>query len=746
MVLDKVLGDGQAEAAAPFPPGNQRVEHAFANGLGNPRTVVDHLDHHGQTIKLLGQGHLPDGARVEDDFATALHRLGSVAGNIENGLDQLLAIPHQFRQTGIVVAAHAEGAGVFGGQQAAHPFQDFVDIDRCRLHRTVRGEQTLHQVLQTICLLDDVLGVFIERRVVQFVFQQLGGPPNSPQRILDLVRQIPDQFPISLLLLDQAFFAAGRQLLFDGLQFEEQTGIFRNISRQGGDRAIEVQLVAVGPNNGQILPGIAPVVIDCVIESGLQGQRAGKGLAQWLAGEITTAAGEKIFRRRVEVTHSQPVIQQQDRRSEEVQASKGSGNLFLSRHPPIVAMDGGISMRPASRTDGANDHGTCVNDPSFIIIATLFSGALLMPTLRNNLIFHAGPVALVLSASLLLTACGQQENISPPPRSVLVQAAAPGGAAATVYTGEVRARHEIDLAFRVGGKIISRHVDTGALVKPGQALAKLDPADLQLALQAARAQLSSAESEYLTSKAEAARYADLAGKKFVSQAACDAKENAFRSAQGKLEQARAQAATSGNQAAYGTLASEQGGVITAVLVEAGQVVSPGQPVMRLARPEEKEIAISIPEGRIAEIRAASQIAVNLWADADKLIKGELRELAPAADAATRTYAARIRLLDPPASVQLGMTARVLLGGVPSDAPIVVPLTAVVDQGQGPAVWVAVDNKAQRRPVEVRQFREDGAVIASGLKTGELVIVAGTNKLVVDLPITPKPLTPPAKQR
>lgn len=370
------------------------------------------------------------------------------------------------------------------------------------------------------------------------------------------------------------------------------------------------------------------------------------------------------------------------------------------------------------------------------------SGSFSMPFTPRSF----SPSLPLILAGIVLSGCGQPAASPPPPRSVLVQAATPGGSAVTVYTGEIRARHETDLAFRVGGKITSRLVDTGATVTPGQPLAKLDPADLQLALQAARAQLAAAESDHATAKAEQARYADLLAKKFVSQAAFDAKDNAYHAAQARLEQARAQAAVSGNQAGYGVLSTDQAGVITAVLADAGQVVSPGQAVLRLARPEEKEVAIAVPEGRVAELQSAKEMTVNLWADAGQTLKGELRELAPAADAATRTYAARIRLISPPPQVQLGMTARVMLGVPATGAPLVVPLSAVVDQGQGASVWVVDHDKVQRRPVHISQFREDGAVIAGGLQAGELVVVAGTNKLVPDMAVTPKPVTPPEKQR
>ncbi len=352
---------------------------------------------------------------------------------------------------------------------------------------------------------------------------------------------------------------------------------------------------------------------------------------------------------------------------------------------------------------------------------------------------------LVLAA--LLGACSRQEAAPQAIRTVLVQPADSGPDAATLYSGEIRARHEFDLGFRVGGKLAARLVDAGAEVRPGQPLARLDPADLQLAANAAAAQLASAESENATARAERERYAGLLSKNFVSPSAFEIRDNAANAARARLDQARAQARISGNQASYGTLSSETPAIVTAVLAEAGQVVAAGQPVLRLARPEQKEIAIAVPEGRVAELRASKQFTVNLWADPKTAIRGELRELAPAADPQTRSYAARIRLIDPPPGVQLGMTASVRLAG--STKPgngLLLPLPAVIDQGQGPRVRVVVDGKVVSRPVEIARFEEDGVRIAAGLQAGELVVIAGATRLVEGETVQTRTATPPAQQR
>lgn len=357
------------------------------------------------------------------------------------------------------------------------------------------------------------------------------------------------------------------------------------------------------------------------------------------------------------------------------------------------------------------------------------------------------PAAPLLALSLILLIAGCQPAAEAPAttRTVLVQTVTPAAAMAASITGEIRARHETDLAFRVGGKIAARLVDVGASVTAGQALARLDPADLQLAADAARAQLAAAESDLATARAERERYAGLVTKKFVSQAAFEARDNAFKAAAARLEQARSQAQLSGNQAGYATLTGSFPAVVVAVLADAGQVIAAGQPVLRVARPEEKEVAIAVPESRLAEFQRAASFSVELWADPQAVLAGELRELAPAADPATRTYAARIRLKNPPPGLALGMSARV----TPSDAvagPLLVPLAAVVDRGQGPRVLVVADGKVAERAVRVAAFRDDGAAIAEGLQAGELVVVAGAARLVAGESVTPRFPAAPERQR
>jgi RND family efflux transporter MFP subunit len=361
---------------------------------------------------------------------------------------------------------------------------------------------------------------------------------------------------------------------------------------------------------------------------------------------------------------------------------------------------------------------------------------------------HTRIVFASLAAAAALAACGSQEPPPPPPRPVVTVTAAPvAGTEIAVYSGEVRARREADLGFRIPGKIVARYVDVGTPVRKGAALAKLDPADAQLNVAASQSALAAAETEYQFAKAELDRYGSLLQKQFISQAVFDQKQNAFNAAKARYEQAQSQLAVVRNQSAYTTLVADQDGVVTAVNAEAGQVVSAGQAVVRIARPEEREVLINVPETRLEDLKAGTrEILVRTLAEPDKTYRGTVREIAPNADAATRTFATRIAIAEPGPGVALGMTANVMLMGKDGRG-IVLPLTSIYRKGNEPAVWV-VDPKAgtvRLQPVTVAQYREDGAVIASGLAGGEQIVAAGVNKLVEGQVVAPAAATAEGKR-
>ncbi|HYC35145.1 MAG TPA: efflux RND transporter periplasmic adaptor subunit [Usitatibacter sp.] len=338
------------------------------------------------------------------------------------------------------------------------------------------------------------------------------------------------------------------------------------------------------------------------------------------------------------------------------------------------------------------------------------------------------------AAALVLAACGNGKTVQEAPRPVLTQTIVPGAAATReVYPGEIRARHEIDVAFRVGGKVVARPVDAGSRVKRGQVLARLDPEDARLGAAAARAQLAAAEGDLALARAELERHAELLAKKFISQSAFDARQNSFNAARARAEQAKSQAAMSANQAEYTTLVADADGVVVTVLAEPGQVVAAGQPVLRLAQDGEKEVVVSAPESQLARLRPGQAAAISLWADPSTVFPGRVREIAGGADPVTRTYAVRVSAPNAPASAQLGMTANVVFNSAIDPSLVVLPLSALANRGNEPAVWIVEPgtHKVKLRSVAIGQYREDGVTVTGGLHPGDVVVTAGVHKLRPD---------------
>lgn len=342
--------------------------------------------------------------------------------------------------------------------------------------------------------------------------------------------------------------------------------------------------------------------------------------------------------------------------------------------------------------------------------------------------------ALLFPLALALAGCGNGQVPPEPVRPVLTMVVAPGAlATGDVYSGELRARHEVDMGFRVAGKLVSRPVDAGTRVAKGQVLARLDPEDAKLAAGAALAALASAESDFTLAQSERDRQADLLAKKFISQSAFEARDNALNAARARLAQVRSQSALTANQAQYTTLVADADAIVVSVAAEPGQVVAAGQPVLRLARAGEREVVVNAPEGQLARFKVGDPVAISLWSQPGKPFAGRVREIAGGADPATRTYAVRVSALDPPESAQLGMTASVVLRPAIDAGLFVLPMTALARGDKEPAVWIVdpTSNKVRLRAVKVGQFREDGVTITAGLNAGERVVVAGVHKLRPD---------------
>ena len=335
------------------------------------------------------------------------------------------------------------------------------------------------------------------------------------------------------------------------------------------------------------------------------------------------------------------------------------------------------------------------------------------------------------AVALCLSACDQEPQPVEDVRPVhVVEVKLDGGGMRTTYTGDVRARYETALSFRVAGKIVERRVEVASRVARGEVLARLDPSDYLLNIEAAKSQLAAARSDYAQAQDELKRFRELHEKKFISAAEFDRRQTAYDVAKARLEQAQAQLGVTQNQSAYTSLRADHAGIVTAIAVEVGQVVTAGQTVMRVARPEEMEVVISVPEGRLEDLRAAGEVAITLWAEPDAKFKGRIRETSPSADPVTRTYSVKATILDPSPKVQLGMTANVSLGSGEGEPVVRLPLTALFQQGDKAAVWI-VDPKtgvATLTPVQVARYTQDAVEIAAGLQPGDLVVRAGVHKL------------------
>ena len=345
--------------------------------------------------------------------------------------------------------------------------------------------------------------------------------------------------------------------------------------------------------------------------------------------------------------------------------------------------------------------------------------------------------ALVGLAALLILA-GCEANTAPALKSerpVQIQRVSfESAGSARDFVGVVRARYETDLGFRVAGKIVTRIVNVGDRVAVGDIVARLDPEDLRLPVQSAEAELAAASSNLAQAAADFERYSKLKTSGWASLADFDRKKAASDEAQGRLDRAQRALDLARNQLTYADLKADADGVITATLAEPGQVVAVGQAVARLAHRGEKEALIALPETWLTEARKSKAI-VRLWADRDRSFEARLRELAPQADPATRTYAARFTIENPDDTVAFGMTATVTLTQAVDAKVAKLPLSAILNRGSGPSVYV-VDSSGTLtlRPVTVVSFAEDAALVTSGIGDGDEVVTLGVHKLDAGLKV------------
>ncbi|MEN9373458.1 MAG: hypothetical protein RIR79_1010 [Pseudomonadota bacterium] len=352
------------------------------------------------------------------------------------------------------------------------------------------------------------------------------------------------------------------------------------------------------------------------------------------------------------------------------------------------------------------------------------------------------PLAAVLASSLLLGACSKPTPTEEPIRAVkLLTIGTQSLQSGQEFAGEVRPRIESRLGFRVAGKIVSRTVELGQSVKAGQTLARIDAQDYQLAAQAAQAQVQTARTNLDLAAAEYKRYKGLRDQNFISTAELERRDAALKAAQSQFDQAQAQGAAQGNQAAYTTLVADVSGVVTAVEAETGQVVAAGTPVIRIAQDGVRDAVIAVPENQIASIKVGSTALLKPWGAATTTTsQGTVREVAASADPVTRTFAVKIAL---PAKETwaLGTTVTVqpqfVAAKQESNNLIKLPTSALRENGKGSAVWILdkATMTVKLQPVELGAPDGDSVIVTSGLQAGMQVVAAGVHVLTAGQKVT-----------
>ena len=339
--------------------------------------------------------------------------------------------------------------------------------------------------------------------------------------------------------------------------------------------------------------------------------------------------------------------------------------------------------------------------------------------------------AALACAAMMLAACSRPLPSPEPLRSVkLITVGLEDMVASAEFAGEVRARVESRLGFRVAGKLVRRQAEPGQRVRSGDVLAQLDPQDYQLAAEAGRAQLAAAATNRDLAAADFKRFKELREQNFISGAELERRDANLRAAQAQFEQAQAQLAGQGNQAAYTRLMADVTGLVTAVDAEVGQVVTAGATVLRIAQDGPRDVLFSVPEDRVISIKIGSEVEVRSWSGG-ATFKGRVREVGASADPVTRTFGIKVAI-DGASAPPLGSTVSVLPKALERSGAAVIklPTSAFRQDGQTAAVWVleAATMTVRLQPVQIATADGNNVVVAAGLKPGMQVVVAGVHVL------------------
>jgi RND family efflux transporter MFP subunit len=335
-------------------------------------------------------------------------------------------------------------------------------------------------------------------------------------------------------------------------------------------------------------------------------------------------------------------------------------------------------------------------------------------------------------AVLALAACSEgstHQNEAKAPPAVLVQSVHyEPEAGQRSFTAAIRPRIEADQGFRVTGKVATRNVDTGQVVHSGDVIATLDQTDFRLQLEQAEAELEASRIALEQTSADERRFAQLRKSGWESQATYDRQRTAAEEARGRNLRAERAVELARNALDYATLRADADGVVTATLLEPGQVMLAGQAAIRLARLGEKEALVALPETFIPQARNGEATLI-LWSQPGKVWHARLRELSPAADPVTRTYAARFSIPEADASIALGMSATLTITEPHERAIARVPLSAIFNQGQGSALWtVDADGHVMQHPVQISRYDAQEALVTEGVAENDRIVTLGVQRL------------------
>lgn len=333
-------------------------------------------------------------------------------------------------------------------------------------------------------------------------------------------------------------------------------------------------------------------------------------------------------------------------------------------------------------------------------------------------------------AVIALAATGCSEEVAEAPEVIrpvkVVEVTAMSQGRKLEYSGSVKARYEVNLAFRVDGKIIERVVDIGQRVRPGDLLARVDASDYNLSVRSAEAALQSANSQVATLRIAKSRAEQLFAKNAASKSELEERTLSYDQAVSTQQSAISALEQAKNQVTYTQLRSDVTGIVTEVAGEPGQVVGSGTPVVKVAIDGEKEVQVAVPETDIAQFQTGMRVKARFWSNDALLLDGTVREVAGSADPQSRTFSVRVSLPDDP-RVLLGMTATINAVTDGSADGYEIPLAALSKEGDAPTVWV-VDRAAgtvHPRPVTLASFSGDGVLVTSGLQKGDTIVTAGT---------------------